>query len=452
MIALRRRSTQAAPRSPVAPIAGARPDADRPSATYGPVFWLAYVSNSMFCVALALLYRYADFVTALGGTEFHLGWIVGVGMVGSLAMRLFLGSGIDRRGPRLIWLGSLTTFATVCFLHLAVNRYDGPEIYLLRIVFSSAVAGVFGASMTFISGRVPPARIAEMLGMLGTSGFMGMIVGSQIGDLLCGTQELTRWQIDRLFVVAGAVGLAGACFAWLAVRRLSPPPRRRAPPPLRWLLWRYQPGTILVVAVAAGAGLGMPQTFLRTYAAELSVPRIGLFFTAYSATAVVTRIVTRRWAERIGLTPMVLLGLGILSGSQLLFIGVRTEWMFVIPAVSYGLGHAILFPTMVATASQSFPGRYRGLGTMVALGAFDFGMLLGAPATGALLQYAGAVGLPRYPAMFRAMSAMFGLVGLFYALTYRPASRRRRRRPRLPHAAIPRPKHAAEEPAVATAG
>ena len=43
--------------------------------------------------AWSLLYRYADFVRLLGGTEFHLGWIVGVGMVGSIFMRLALGRG-----------------------------------------------------------------------------------------------------------------------------------------------------------------------------------------------------------------------------------------------------------------------------------------------------------------------------------------------------------------------
>ena len=42
------------------------------------------------------LFRYADFVTCLGGSEYELGWIVGVGMLGSIAMRIFQGVGIDR--------------------------------------------------------------------------------------------------------------------------------------------------------------------------------------------------------------------------------------------------------------------------------------------------------------------------------------------------------------------
>jgi len=50
---------------------------------YGSHFWLSYAGNLLVMTAVAVLFRYADFVAFLGGTEFHLGWIVGVGMVGS---------------------------------------------------------------------------------------------------------------------------------------------------------------------------------------------------------------------------------------------------------------------------------------------------------------------------------------------------------------------------------
>ncbi len=49
---------------------------------YDRSFWLAHAANTLVAVAAGLNYRYADFVTFLGGSELHLGWIVGVGMVG----------------------------------------------------------------------------------------------------------------------------------------------------------------------------------------------------------------------------------------------------------------------------------------------------------------------------------------------------------------------------------
>ena len=91
------------------PPAPARADSRRTTEirVYGPAFWCAYVSNTAMMVAVSLLYRYADFVLYLGGTEWNVGLIVGSGMVGSLAMRFFQGFGIDHFGPRRIWLWSM---------------------------------------------------------------------------------------------------------------------------------------------------------------------------------------------------------------------------------------------------------------------------------------------------------------------------------------------------------
>jgi MFS family permease len=374
-------------------------------------------------VAIALLFRYADFVTVLGGSEWHLGWIVGVGMVGSLLVRLFLGTGIDRYGPRLVWLWSLVVFAGSCFGHVLVASHNGPAVYVLRIGFCSSIAGIFGASVTFITGRAPVARMAEMIAMLGTSGFLGIVLGTQLGDLLCGTETIERWQVDRMFWIAGTLGLGALLFAWGATRNELPPVRRRRPP-LFWLLRRYHPGWVLLVGVATGVGIGLPSTFLRTYAAELGIARIGLFFGVYAPTAIITRLVTRRLPERIGLGRMIMAGLGCLIAGQLLLLIVRSEWMFVVPGIGFGMAHAILFPATIAAGSRAFPNRHRGLGTTLMMAMFDLGTLVGAPTAGAILHFSGALALPRYPTMIVSVAVMLGVVAAVYAWSRWPVWRR----------------------------
>ena len=172
----------------------------------------------LLAAAASLLFRYADFVTLLGGTEFHLGWIVGVGMVGSLAMRLVLGSWIDRYGAGPLWLGSMLLFVVTCFAHLAVASHTGVAIYLLRISYCCAVAGIGGASMTFVSMRTANDRLAEMVGMLGTGGFLGIVVGTLLGDFLFGSITITSAQVAEMFIVAGLLGLLSLPFAWAATR------------------------------------------------------------------------------------------------------------------------------------------------------------------------------------------------------------------------------------------
>ena len=170
-------------------------------------------------MAIALLYRYADFIKLLGGTEFHLGWIVGVGIAGSVATRLVIGSWIDRFGSGPLWIGSLLLFAVTCLAHLAVTTHNGPAVYLLHILFYSAVAGINGAAVTFVSHCGPEKKIAEMIGMWGTSGFIGAVLGTQLGDLLfSGAASIGRPEIVEMFVFAAGLALLTIPLAWAATR------------------------------------------------------------------------------------------------------------------------------------------------------------------------------------------------------------------------------------------
>ncbi len=402
---------------------------------------------------MSLLYRYADFVTLLGGTEFHLGWIVGVGMVGSLAMRLVLGSWIDRYGARPLWLGSLLFFVVACFAHLTVASHTGAAIYLLRICYCCAVAGVGGASMTFVSMRTCNDRLAEMVGMLGTGGFVGVVVGTLLGDLLFGSIAAAPAQVAGMFIAAGLLGLLALPFAAAATRgesalrslQVSPlplaegqgvrasretPPTEASPhpnplpkregtilrePSLLALVRRYCPGIILIIGVTMGMGLGLPSTFLRTYATEQGIPRIGLFFLVYCIAAVVIRVPTRRWSERFGPRRIILLGMAGMTASIAIFPLVHTEWQLALPAVGFGCSHAILWPAVVAAGSVAFPARNRGLATVILLAAWDCGLMVASPSVGAILKYSESVGLPPYPTMFVAMAGLLTLVTLWYA-------------------------------------
>lgn len=381
---------------------------------YGRPFWHAYASNLLAMVGIALLYRYADFVTVLGGEEFELGWIVGIGMIGSLAVRLTIGTAIDRRGTRLIWLGSTVLFGAVCCAHLAVDTCHGPAIYALRLLYCCAMAGIFGASMTFVSARAPAVRIGELVGMLGTSGYIGAWLGTQLGDWLLDGQ-VTRPAVDQMFLIAGVFGFASVVFAHLATRRqpaLRPPAERL---PLWQTLRRFHPGSVFAVGVAAGMALVLLTAFLRAFTVERGIGGMGAFFAVYALSAVVTRVVTRRWVERFGSEPIVLAGLLGLALALVLLLPASVEWHLVASGLCFGFAQAVLFPSIMAAGTRRFPDAHRGLGTTLILSSWDVGQLVGAPAAGAILWYSDSIGLPSYPTLFLATAVMLLAVAGYYA-------------------------------------
>lgn len=402
--------------SPATPAGKAPP---RPAApTYGAQFWFAYAGNTLLMTAISLLFRYADFVQVLSGgkdAEWHLGWIVGAGMVGSLLMRFAQAEGIDRLGPARIWIWSALGFAIVCVLHTLAATVHSPAVYLLRIALQTCIAGAFGASITYISMRAPVVRVAEVIGTLGTSGFVGMMGGSLLGDWIFGLGPVQRYDVDRMFYWACSLGLASTLFAWLATRGQRRPIRKKQPPVL-WLVRRYHPGVLLLVGMAVGIGAGLPTAFLRPYAESLGIPGIWTFFWVYAPMAFITRIATRRMPQRMGLRPMIFAGIGCLVVSMLLYPLVYAPWMLTLPAVFAGVAHGFLFPSVTGGGSTAFPTRYRGLGVTLMLAMFDMGNLFGAPLAGSSLKVAGALGLSEWTTMFLTMAGVLGAIGLVYGL------------------------------------
>ncbi len=123
---------------------------------YNRPFWIAYVANFALVMGNALMYRFAELVAFLGGSERAAGAIVGTGLFGVLVVRLVMGQGIDRYGTRAAWVVStlLYTVGSVSFLACHSVSWG---LYLARTIFSIGVAGMFTCSIVQIQNMVPLA-------------------------------------------------------------------------------------------------------------------------------------------------------------------------------------------------------------------------------------------------------------------------------------------------------
>jgi MFS family permease len=387
---------------------------------YGRTFWLCYLSNAALTAAAAILYRYSDFVAVFGGGEFQLGWIVGIGMIGSLIMRYWLGTAIDRLGPRRVWLASQALFAAVVAGHIFVTSIDTPAVYALRMLYCIAVAGVFGSSITFISHTIPQNRMAEVLGTLGTSGFLGMAIGPALGDWLSGGLESSSVAVrtaalHQMFLLSSGLGVAALLAAAWATRGEVAPVRHRRRPNTFWLLRKYVPGALLAVGFAMGVLITLPSTFLRAYTAHLDIHDMQLFFFVYTPTAFIARLATRRMSSEFGIRPMIIAGLCLGIASVLSYLAVDRYAMLALPALLAGCSHALLFPTLMAGGAMAFPNRHRGLATTLMLASMDVGTLIGAPLVGGTRELADWYGLPAYGTVFTVVAVVIGLSLFAYA-------------------------------------
>lgn len=398
---------------------------------YTREFWLAYAANLALVTANSLTFRFADYVAFFGGTKTLTGWIVQSGLVAAILFRLVLGRAIDRYGPRRVWLTSSSLLFLGCAAHLGATTVS-PWLWIARIAQQLGIAGMFTCSIVNIQDQVPPQRRTEVIGSLGSSGFLGTILGTNLGDLI-----FQVWPNGQLpFLITFGSTLLGGILHTLLVLELTRQERHEAPPhfigPLKLLL-HYWPGPVLLVSMAMGTSFAVTTVFLSRYVSAAGLGGIAPFFLPYSITAFTCRWYLRDWGTRVGRHKMVLWGLAGLTLGQLLFLPVRSNLWLCLPGAVCGFGHALLFPAVVSLGSGRFPVAYRGTGTTLILGFQEVGLALSAPLLGMLIDWGnqwpveetlGArtgelahAGTWGFLAMFVASALSAGLTALFYAGT-----------------------------------
>jgi len=390
-----------------------RPAPARSRSIYNRVFWLAYVANVSLVMANALTFRFAEFVSWLGGTEETAGTIVSVGIIGALAVRLVLGQAIDNYGTRRLWMTGCVIYTLSCSSFLLISELGWP-IYLARLGFAAGIATMFTCSMVHIQNQVPADRRTEVIGNLGSSGFVGMILGSQLGDWIF---RITPAGQPRFLVLFGGTVFLGLLYLSLVftLTRRDVHKRPSPTPAVHRLIFRYWPGNVVLVAIMMGITITVTTIFLTRFATKLGMLNgVGTFFTVYALTAFFFRVQSSSWSRTIGRHRMIWLGLAGHCLGHAVLPFVTREWHFLLPAVACGFGHALLFPAVVSLGAGAFPKEYRGSGTTITLGFVELGAALSAPVLGWVIDQGGEFGFTR---MFWISSATALSIWLVYAAT-----------------------------------
>jgi len=386
------------------------PARDEPSSEsiYNRTFWLAYLANTALVLANALTFRFAELVHFLGGSERLTGDIVALGLVVSILVRLSVSHVIDDYGTRKMWI--LTTVLFICGGLLFMNCHQlSWMLYLARIAYFVGLTGMFACSMTHIQNQVPPHRRTEVIGNLGSSGFVGLILGSNVGDWIVHSVPPGRLQFQLLFGGATIVGCLYLAIVLIMTHGQRWERRKFATPAYRQLLHHW-PGTVVLVAMIMGLGVVVTTVFLTRFATLRGIDGIGVFFSGYAISAFGFRLLASTWSRSIGRHWMLVWGLAGHTLGHFLLVFATSGWHFILPSIICGFGHSLLFPAVVSLGAGAFPQEARGAGTAIILAFVDFGQFVFSPLMGRIIVAYG------FPTMFLISSAMGLIMGLIYLL------------------------------------
>jgi len=394
-----------------------------------PIFIFAWVGNFTLVAANAATFIFADWVAwvassstgaTAGGEPVYSeelpGRIIQTGLAAAIVSRLFLGKAIDRFGVRSVWI-------CLSFLMLAgsgifvATREVSTFLFVGRIMYAVGLSGMFTCSAFHMQSCVAEHRRTEFLGLLGSAGFVGMIIGTQFVDLLRGLADGDPVYFRYAFIAVMTFNVVYVVLTWLVTRGF-PKPNRGVRPSLLRMMWAYWPGPVVFVSMLMGLVFVVPSVYLVRFNRHAELGGISGYWTAYAVSAFALRVLTARLSQRVGRHRLISVGLTAQGIGLLAIIPATESWHLIGPALLCGLGHALLFPSMVSLGSGRFPAKYRGSGTNLAMGFMDLGTALSAPLLGRIidLEMFGGAG---YPQMFATAGIMALLVAAFWYLWHR---------------------------------
>jgi MFS family permease len=317
-----------------------------------------------------------------GVSELLTSLFMSINMVGALVAAPFVGALVDRVGrPRAI-LTSALLLDSLCFVTLTAPVPFG--LFLaVRFLEGGAHIGALSVLLASASNALEPARRGRAMGLVGGSMMLGVAFGAPIGGLLGRGGPLLPLQ------VGGAVLLACAAFAWLAVRDRGAAAGRPGFAAIVGAL-RAHPRILVPLAFsfADRFTVGFFTTTFSLYVRrihELPPARIGLAIAIFMVPFALLSYPVGRLAERGYVV-------ALLCGGSLLYAAATATVGYVAPPGLYllmfgiGVTAAVMFVPSMLLTTQLAPESIRA----TALGAFNaagsLGFVLGPLAGGFISQ------------------------------------------------------------------
>jgi MFS family permease len=331
-----------------------------------------------------MFYLFPLFLDRFHPSKSRVGLIMGIQSLTAIAIRPLFGRVLDRQGGRKVALAGL-------LLMIAVM----PGFYLIHSAGILALGaralngigwGVATTAMLAIcSDLAPPERMAQSLGIIGAAGIVPGAIGPALAE-----EVLRRHTFNAVFHTSLIMLVA----AFVCIAAVKAVPRLEAAPTVaRGSGLTGHPLTILLIIasmpIVHGAVRGSVLNFIALFAASAGFGRVGPFFVAFSAAAIITRLGLGGISDQYG-RKRVIVPTALLMGLNLLWIaGVHSYWAFVLCGFVAGLGQGFIFPAL-STYVIDFIGREnKGLALGLYLSLFDVGMGLGSPLFGWISDLAG---------------------------------------------------------------
>jgi MFS family permease len=321
-------------------------------------FLRATITNFFFFASLNGFVLLPLYIQRLGGTEIDVGIVMGLYSAVGIVCQPLVGPWVDAVGRKPFMLLGVGLVAGSCGLAMAAPAIGA--LALVRVVQGVGFSAFFVANFAYVIDLVPPARRGWALGIYGVSGLASTALAPLLGEWI-----VRRFGFPPLFAVSLLLALVAIVMVY-GMRE----DRHGEQPPARGLDMLRDGVADLVqrhmaVAVFFGLGTGTVFAFLPTFAEDLGVTTLALFYTAYAGAAMAVRVFGGRLIDTRGRRAVIVPSMFVQAAAAALLAGLafgvtRTSRLPVVPflaiaGVMSGGAHGFVYPGLAALVADQAP-------------------------------------------------------------------------------------------------
>ncbi len=347
---------------------------------YTREFVLLLTSGLLLTTGIGVFYLFPLFVLNLGGSKSDIGILMGTMSLSAVVLRPWTSGLVDHLGRKGSMVVGCLLMTAVSLAHLFFKGSIGqvyPVLVVLRLLFGTGLALGIIASLTLAADLAPASRLNEGLGIFGVMPLTGIAIGPVVGERI-----IHQWGFDAMFLAAAAFFIAGFFFLLPLKDNFTTSnggTRGGFMKALRiGLVWR-----MAFVCLCFGVAFAAHGGFVAPFAEAGFMP-VSAYFISYSTAAVISRLFGGKLADRFGEKRLIPVSLVIAGTGFICLMQVTSTVGLTWAGFVAGLGHGLLFPSLIALTIRPIVSTDRGKVTGILTGGVDAGLFFGSLTMGQL--------------------------------------------------------------------
>ncbi len=364
---------------------------------WNTTFVHAFVTNLVLHLAIYMMNTlsatYADY---LGATSVIVGLISGMFAATALIFKMISAPAIDTFNRKHVLMGSIGILL-LSYIGYTFS-YNMPMLIISRLLTGVGMAFTSTCCLTVASDSLPVEKMASGIGYF--------TLGTALSQALApyaGLRAVEKIGYNKTFAVL-AVLMVFTIF-YVSTMKIEFTKTKKFKITLSGIIAKQAvPGAVLLFFL--NMTFSTVNSFLVLFAVSQGVEqsRIGIYFTVYAVTMLVSRPLIGTLADKIGTVRTIIPSMLAFAASFILISMADSLPAFLAAAFVSAFGYGGCFPTIQAVCMKSVPKERRGAASCTAYVGTDLSHLIGPVLAGAVVDYTGG-----YVAMWRVMLLPIGV-------------------------------------------